>query len=111
MSDHYATLGVRRNASSQEIKKAYWKLVRNYHPDKLPPGTPELVKRDAAEKFLVIQNAFDVLSTSERFRYDRSLNVEEVPWSSSSATPTPPSSTPSEDIYCRECGSQLNGGV
>ncbi len=108
MSDHYETLGVRRNASSEEIKTAYRRLVRNYHPDKLPPGTPEMVKRDAAEKFLVIQNAFDVLSTSERFHYDRNLNVEEVPWPSSPATPSP---TPSEDIYCRECGTQLNGGV
>jgi hypothetical protein len=113
MSDHYATLGVRRNASSQEIKKAYWRLVQNYHPDKLPPGTPELVKRDAAEKFLVIQRAFDVLSTSERFLYDRSLDVEEVSWSaSSSPTPTPPPpSAPSADIYCRECGSQFRESV
>ena len=111
MLDHYETLGVRRSASSEEIKTAYRRLVRNYHPDKLPPGTPELVKRDAAEKFLVIQHAFDVLSTSERFHYDRSLNVEEVPWSSSPATPTPPPSAPSEAIYCRECGSQLDGRV
>ncbi len=108
MSDHYETLGVRRNASSEEIKTAYRRLVRNYYPDKLPPGTPEMVKRDAAEKFLVIQNAFDVLSTRERFHYDRNLNVEEVPWPSSPAIPSP---TPSEDIYCRECGTQLNGGV
>jgi hypothetical protein len=110
MSDHYATLGVRRNASSQEIKKAYWRLVQNYHPDKLPPGTPELVKRDAAEKFLVIQNAFDVMSTSDRFLYDRSLDVEEVSWSPPSQTPPPPSA-PSADICCRECGSQLNESV
>ena len=115
MSDHYATLGVRRNASSQEIKKAYLRLVQNYHPDKLPPGTPELVKRDAAEKFLVIQNAFDVLSTSDRFLYDRSLDVEEASWSSSSPTPTPPPTPPpstrSAEIYCRECGSRLEDSV
>jgi hypothetical protein len=115
MSDHYATLGVRRNASSQDIKRAYWRLVQNYHPDKLPPGTPELVKRDAAEKFLIIQNAFDVLSSSDRFSYDRSLDVEEVPWSSPTPTPSPPPAppppTPSPDIYCRDCGSRLEGST
>src|SRR5271170_7111916 len=113
MSDHYATLGVRRNASSEEIKTSYRRLVRNYHPDKLPPGTPELVKRDAAEKFLVIQNAFDVLSTSERFAYDRSIGVEGKTSRPSSSPPTtpPPPPTTQADVYCRECGSQLNGKV
>src|SRR3984885_3510334 len=113
MADHYETLGVRRNASSQEIKKAYWMLVRNYHPDKLPPGTPELVKRDAAEKFLVIQNAFDVLSSSERFSYDRSIGVEGKSPQPSPSPPTtpPPSATTQADVYCRECGFQLNGKV
>ena len=116
MNDHYATLGVRRNASSAEIKKAYLLLVRNYHPDKLPPGTPELVKRDAAEKFLVIKNAFDVLSGSERFSYDRGLETKvQSPRPSSSPTPPPAPppqpSTRSVDVYCRQCGSELNDSV
>jgi hypothetical protein len=111
MSDHYETLGVRRNASSEEIKTSYRRLVRNYHPDKLPPGTPELVKRDAAEKFLVIKNAFDVLSTSDRLAYDRSIGVEaKPPWPTSSPPTTPPPPpTAQADVYCRECGSQLSG--
>jgi hypothetical protein len=106
MNDHYTTLGVRRNASVEEIKKAYLRLVRNYHPDKLPPGIPELVRLDAAEKFLVIQNAYDVLSSSERFLYDTSLGIAaEVP--RPRAPSTPPPAPPPQVLYCRKCGSPL----
>lgn len=106
MNDHYSTLGVRRNASIEEIKKAYLTLVRNYHPDKLPPGTPELVKRDAAEKFLVIQNAYNVLSSSERFLYDSGLGrTAEEPRTRTPSTPPPP--PPPRVISCPRCGSPL----
>lgn len=64
MADHYAALGVDRGASVDEIKKAYRKLAREYHPDVNPdPAT--------AEKFKDISTAYEVLSDPEkRQRYD-----------------------------------------
>ena len=66
MSDHYKTLGVARNASADEIKKAYRKLVRETHPDK-HPDDPK-----AEERFKQISEAHDTLSDPEkRKKYDR----------------------------------------
>lgn len=50
-------LGVSRNASQKEIKKAFKKLTVKYHPDK-NPGKEE----EAKQKFMVIANAYDILS-------------------------------------------------
>jgi molecular chaperone DnaJ len=62
--DHYATLGVDKNASADDIKKAYRKLAREFHPD-VNPST------DAADKFKEVTHAYDVLSDpSQRQNYD-----------------------------------------
>jgi len=58
--DYYKTLGVPRSASSEDIKKAYRKLARRYHPD-LNSG-----KKDAEEKFKEIQEAYEVLSKEDK---------------------------------------------
>lgn len=64
MTDHYTTLGVGRDATAEEIKKAYRRLARQLHPD-VNPG-PE-----AAEQFKQVSRAYDVLSNSEKRRvYD-----------------------------------------
>lgn len=64
--DLYQTLGVDRNASKDEIKKAHRKLAMKFHPDKNPDDD---VARD---KFKRIQEAYDVLSDEEkRAAYDR----------------------------------------
>ena len=55
--DFYETLGVSRNASESDIKKAYRKLTMQYHPDR-NLDNPE----EAAEKFKEIQKAYDILS-------------------------------------------------
>ena len=64
--DYYATLGVQRGASTEDISKAYRKLARQYHPD-LNPDDPK-----AKEKFQQVQTAFDVLNDQKkRELYDR----------------------------------------
>ncbi|MBX3088243.1 MAG: molecular chaperone DnaJ [Cryobacterium sp.] len=64
MADHYEVLGVDRNASQDEIKKAYRKLARELHPD-VNPG------QEAQERFKLVTHAYDVLSDPQaREQYD-----------------------------------------
>ncbi len=64
--DYYATLGVRRGASPQEIQKAYRDLARKYHPDLNPEDAA------AKDKFKALQLAYEVLNDpKKRELYDR----------------------------------------
>ncbi|MFA3783761.1 molecular chaperone DnaJ [Melioribacteraceae bacterium 4301-Me] len=64
--DYYEILGLPRNASKEDIKKAYRKLAMQYHPDR-NPGNAE-----AEEKFKEIAEAYEVLSNDEkRSKYDQ----------------------------------------
>jgi len=63
--DHYSVLGISKNASAEEIKKAYRKLAMEFHPDK-NQGNPE-----AEEKFKKINEAYEVLSDPDKkSKYD-----------------------------------------
>ncbi len=64
--DYYDVLGVGRNADADEIKKAYKKLAKQYHPDLNQDS------KTAEEKFKEVQEAYDVLSNEQdRARYDQ----------------------------------------
>ncbi len=64
--DYYEVLGVAKNASAEEIKKAYRKKAIEYHPDKNPGN------KEAEEKFKEAAEAYDVLSNADKkARYDQ----------------------------------------
>lgn len=68
-TDYYKTLGINKNATPKEIKKAYRKLAKMWHPDRHSNNDQD--KRKATKKFKDIVEAHEVLSNSEkRQRYD-----------------------------------------
>ncbi len=58
--DYYGTLGVKKNATAEEVRKAFRKLARKYHPDVNPND------KKAEEKFKEISEANDVLSDEKK---------------------------------------------
>jgi molecular chaperone DnaJ len=63
--DLYEVLGVKKGASAKEIKSAYYKLAKTYHPDTNK-------SKEANEKFIEIQNAYEILSDDKkRAQYDQ----------------------------------------
>ena len=75
--DYYKILGVDKSASQDDVKKAYKKLARKYHPD-LKPNDP-----DAHRKFQEINEANEVLSDPEkRKKYDKYGETGNTPTSS-----------------------------
>src|SRR5437763_13090647 len=64
--DYYETLGLKNGASEDEIKKAYRKLARQYHPDRNPGD------KQAEAHFKEVQEAYDILGDKEkRTQFDR----------------------------------------
>ena len=66
MNDPYSVLGVSKNASDEEIKKAFRKMAMKYHPDRNPDD------KEAEEKFKEVNEAYGVLSDPDKkSKYDR----------------------------------------
>lgn len=73
--DYYQILNVSRNATSQDIKKAFRRLALQYHPDRNPENV-----REAGEKFKEINEAYEVLSDEQRrWQYDRFTGLSSYP--------------------------------
>jgi tetratricopeptide (TPR) repeat protein len=93
--DYYKILKVSRNASTEDIKEAYRRLAREYHPD-LHPGNPT-----AAERFKEICQAYEVLSDSvQRSEYDQGFEPMKSPQRRREKSP--------QDFYVRAVAKALN---
>jgi curved DNA-binding protein CbpA len=93
--NYYKILKVARNASTEEIKEAYRRLAREYHPD-LHPGNPT-----AAERFKEICQAYEVLSDSvQRREYDQGFEPMTSPQRKREKSP--------QDFYVRAVAKSLN---
>ena len=98
---HYEILGIRKNASTDEIKNAYKQLVKKYHPDVYPGD-----KTFAEKKTQEINAAYDILSDPDKKReYDESI----TPHTTTSYTPPDYSGyTYSQSYYKKEHTSKRN---
>lgn len=76
INDPYAVLGVSRNATPEEIKKAYRQKARQYHPD-MHPDDP-----DATRKMNEINEAYDMLSNPEKYERERARQRAQQNYSS-----------------------------
>lgn len=90
MTDHYATLGIRRDAEFTVIEGVHRALIKRYHPDK------NLGDPSAAERAKAINAAFDILKDPDtRARYDRELPPERAEHASNAPPPPPRQPPPS----------------
>jgi len=75
LKDYYRILDVNKDASAQDIKKAFRQLAMRYHPDRNPENTEE-----AGKKFKEISESYEVLSDEDkRQQYDRLLSFSSYP--------------------------------
>src|SRR5207248_4243405 len=91
MKSWYEILEVPRSASTAEIRSAYLKMAREYHPDRVPEHLTKL-RADAEDKFKQVQEAWTVLGNPARRRlYDLAGRRQDVP---SAPAPSQPADAP-----------------
>jgi DnaJ homolog subfamily A member 2 len=64
--EYYNILGIQKTSSQKDIKKAYHKLAKKYHPDKIPANTSNELKAQSNAKFQQIGEAYEILSDPEK---------------------------------------------
>jgi hypothetical protein len=76
--NYYEILEVSPNASKTDIKNAYYRISKSMHPDMIPLGAPEKMRKVIEENFKSINQAYEILSDSElREQYDANLLCKE----------------------------------
>ncbi|RMF23732.1 MAG: J domain-containing protein [Cyanobacteria bacterium J083] len=91
--NYYAILGVSKSASSEQIKKAYRSLARQYHPDRNPGN------KAAEEKFKDINEAYEILfDENKRLEYDRMMGGKKGGFNFTGRTSTGFNKRPKRDI-------------
>lgn len=97
MQDHYALLGISQSATKGQIRSAYLRLIRQYHPDHNPSPT-------AAEFSRHLNEAYAILSDDrQRALYDAWLSSQQPP-AAKAAESQAPHNEPVADIKCSRCG-------
>ncbi|KAA1468835.1 DnaJ-domain-containing protein [Dentipellis sp. KUC8613] len=86
----YETLGLNKDATPEQVRKAYRQLALQTHPDRLPPSVSAADREEAAEKFRKVNNAYEVLSDAKKRREYDTYGV----W-------PPPDAAPREQSYPR----------
>lgn len=103
VKDYYKILGVPRNASEEDIRKAYKRLALQYHPDKNKSSTAEAM-------FIEVVEAYEVLSdTNARVSYDQQLNCSsDYCYKADQSMNTSTPSTPTTYVYFSQSVHQLH---
>jgi hypothetical protein len=95
MTNYYETLGVNNDVTQEEIRGAFKKLAKRWHPDKNPKNVEE-----ATTQFKKLGTAYEVLSDPEKRRmYDEDLASEDPPVNSSSSSTSASASTSTGHTY------------
>ncbi len=85
--DYYRLLGVSRDAPEREIKKAYYQLARELHPDKA--GSPEQANKNASDLAIISQAYNTLKDPKKRKEYDSKIRGKSVASSGSGPAPSP----------------------